>query len=332
MIKSMTGFGRSEIERGNRKITVEIKSVNHRFLENSIKMPKKLNIFEARIRDTIKKYASRGKIDVFITYEDNSESNVSLKFNESIAREYMNIFRQMEERFNIRNDITVGALSRYPEVITMEESQEDEEELWNFINEAIEEACKGLADTRIIEGENLKNDLLLKLDHMEELVSYIETKNPQIIEDYKKKLEAKMEEILSDADIDKNRIASEVIIYADKVCVDEETVRLRSHIEHARKCLNEDGGIGRKMDFIAQEMNREANTTLSKANNIEISNAAIDLKTEMLARIGVFLYNNLYTYVVCVPTGIYRLENRDERERFITCNFRFLRSWKGNCS
>ena len=137
MIKSMTGFGRSEIERGNRKITVEIKSVNHRFLENSIKMPKKLNIFEARIRDTIKKYASRGKIDVFITYEDNSESNVSLKFNESIAREYMNIFRQMEERFNIRNDITVGALSRYPEVITMEESQEDEEELWNFINEAI---------------------------------------------------------------------------------------------------------------------------------------------------------------------------------------------------
>lgn len=193
----------------------------------------------------------------------------------------MNIFRQMEERFNIRNDITVGTLSRYPEVITMEESQEDEEELWNFINEAIEEACKGLADTRIIEGENLKNDLLLKLDHMEELVSYIETKNPQIIEDYKKKLEAKMEEILSDADIDKNRIASEVIIYADKVCVDEETVRLRSHIEHARKCLNEDGGIGRKMDFIAQEMNREANTTLSKANNIEISNAAIDLKTEI---------------------------------------------------
>lgn len=281
MIKSMTGFGRSEIERGSRKITVEIKSVNHRFLENSIKMPKKLNIFEARIRDTIKKYASRGKIDVFITYEDNSESNVSLKFNESIAREYMNIFRQMEERFNIRNDITVGALSRYPEVITMEESQEDEEELWNFINEAIEEACKRLADTRIIEGENLKNDLLLKLDHMEELVSYIETKNPQIIEDYKKKLEAKMEEILSDADIDKNRIASEVIIYADKVCVDEETVRLRSHIEHARKCLNEDGGIGRKMDFIAQEMNREANTTLSKANNIEISNAAIDLKTEI---------------------------------------------------
>lgn len=281
MIKSMTGFGRSEIERGKRKITVEIKSVNHRFLENSIKMPKKLNIFEARIRDTIKKYASRGKIDVFITYEDNSESNVSLKFNESIAQEYMNIFRQMEERFNIRNDITVGALSRYPEVITMEESQEDEEELWNFINEAIEKACKGLADTRIIEGENLKKDLLLKLDHMEELVSYIETKNPQIIEDYKKKLEAKMEEILSDADIDKNRIASEVIIYADKVCVDEETVRLRSHIEHARKCLNEDGGIGRKMDFIAQEMNREANTTLSKANNIEISNAAIDLKTEI---------------------------------------------------
>ena len=163
----------------------------------------------------------------------------------------------------------------------MEEVPEDEEQMWELLKDAVLKACEGLVESRIREGENLKNDLLLKLDHMEELVSYIETKNPQIIEDYKKKLEAKMEEILSDADIDKNRIASEVIIYADKVCVDEETVRLRSHIEHARKCLNEDGGIGRKMDFIAQEMNREANTTLSKANNIEISNAAIDLKTEI---------------------------------------------------
>lgn len=281
MIKSMTGFGRSEIASGNRKIMVEMKSVNHRFLEASIKMPKKLNVFEARIRDVIKKYASRGKIDVFITYEDSSENNVNIKYNAAVAKEYMDIFRQMEEEFAIRNDITVGALSRYPEVITMEEAKEDEEELWNFIQDAVKEACEGFVKTRITEGENLKNDLLHKLDHMEELVGFIEQRSPQIVSEYRKKLETKMAEVLADTSIDENRIAAEVILYADKICVDEETVRLRSHIAHARQCLSEDGGIGRKLDFIAQEMNREANTTLSKANDIEISNAAIDLKTEI---------------------------------------------------
>ena len=149
MIKSMTGFGRSEIASGNRKIMVEMKSVNHRFLEASIKMPKKLNVFEARIRDVIKKYASRGKIDVFITYEDSSENNVNIKYNAAVAKEYMDIFRQMEEEFAIRNDITVGALSRYPEVITMEEAKGDEEELWNFIQDAVKEACEGFVKTRI---------------------------------------------------------------------------------------------------------------------------------------------------------------------------------------
>ena len=175
----------------------------------------------------------------------------------------------------------MGALSRYPEVITMEEAKEDEEELWNFIQDAVKEACEGFVKTRITEGENLKNDLLHKLDHMEELVGFIEERSPQIVSEYRKKLETKMAEVLADTSIDENRIAAEVILYADKICVDEETVRLRSHIAHARQCLSEDGGIGRKLDFIAQEMNREANTTLSKANDIEISNAAIDLKTEI---------------------------------------------------
>ena len=175
----------------------------------------------------------------------------------------MDIFRQMEEEFAIRNDITVGALSRYPEVITMEEAKEDEEELWNFIQDAVKEACEGFVKTRITEGENLKNDLLHKLDHMEELVGFIEERSPQIVSEYRKKLETKMAEALADTSIDENRIAAEVILYADKICVDEETVRLRSHIAHARQCLSEDGGIGRKLDFIAQEMNREANSTLS---------------------------------------------------------------------
>ena len=281
MIKSMTGFGRSEIVKGNRKISVEIKSVNHRYLEAGIKMPKKLNVFESRMRDLLKKYATRGKIDIFINYEDDSESQVNLKFNQNIADEYMAIFNNMSEKYNLKNDMTVGGLARFPEVITMDEVQEDEEELWHFIEEAMKAALEQFVNTRILEGENLKKDLLGKLDHMEELVAFVEKRSPEIMKEYRSKLESKVKELLGDTTIDESRIATEVIIYADKICVDEETVRLRSHIEHARKCRNEDGGIGRKMDFIAQEMNREANTTLSKANDIEISNAAIDLKTEI---------------------------------------------------
>ena len=281
MIKSMTGFGRSEIVKGNRKISVEIKSVNHRYLEAGIKMPKKLNVFESRMRDLLKKYATRGKIDIFINYEDDSESQVNLKFNQNIADEYMAIFNNMSEKYNLKNDMTVGGLARFPEVITMDEVQEDEEELWHFIEEAMKAALEQFVNTRILEGENLKKDLLGKLDHMEELVAFVEKRSPEIMKEYRSKLESKVKELLGDTTIDESRIATEVIIYADKICVDEETVRLRSHIEHARKCLNEDGGIGRKMDFIAQERNREANTTLSKANDIEISNAAIDLKTEI---------------------------------------------------
>ena len=270
MIKSMTGFGRSEISEGQRKISVEMKSVNHRYLEAGIKMPKKLNVFEARIRDVLKQYANRGKIDIFISYEDLTENKVLLKYNEDIAVEYMQIFDKMAEKFDISKDI-----------ITMEDMPIDEDELWHFIEKAVRQACEQFVNTRIIEGENLKKDLLSKLDNMSEIVAFIEKRSPEIIKEYRSKLENKVAELLKDTTIDENRIATEVIIYADKICVDEETVRLRSHIDHAKKCLFEEGGIGRKLDFIAQEMNREANTILSKANNIDISNKAIELKTEI---------------------------------------------------
>ena len=163
----------------------------------------------------------------------------------------------------------------------MEEATADEEELWHFIEAAIKKACEQFVEARILEGENLKNDILMKLDNMEEIVAFIEERSPEIMRDYRAKLENKVKELLGDTQIDESRIATEMVIYADKICVDEETVRLKSHIEHARKCLSEEGGIGRKMDFIAQEMNRESNTILSKANNIEISNKAIELKTEI---------------------------------------------------
>lgn len=279
MIKSMTGFGRCEISEAERKFTVELKGVNHRYLDVNIRMPKKLNFFEASIRNLLKKYAQRGKVDIFITYEDFSENQVSLKYNETLVEEYLKYFKQMEEKFSLENDIRVSTLSRYPEVLTMEEQMIDEEELWNVLKKALEGAFSQFVSTRITEGEALKKDLLAKLDEMLLLVDKVEERSPEIVAEYREKLEMKVNELLADTQIEESRIASEVVLFADKICTDEETVRLRSHIEHMKNTLEETEGIGRKLDFIAQEMNREANTILSKANDLEVSNYAIDLKT-----------------------------------------------------
>ncbi|MCI8774546.1 MAG: YicC family protein [Lachnospiraceae bacterium] len=281
MIKSMTGFGRSEIVEGDRKITVEMKSVNHRYLDVNIKMPKKLNFFEAAIRNELKHYIQRGKVDVFITYEDYTESNLCVKYNKELAAEYMKYLEQMAEDFSLDNDVRVSALSRYPEVFSMEEQTIDEEELWQMLEKAVSQAAEGFVATRIKEGENLREDLLGKLDGMLAHVEYIAERSPEIISQYRQKLEDKVRELLGDAQIDESRLLMEVTIFADKVCVDEELVRLRSHIETTKESLIQGGGIGRKLDFIAQEMNREANTILSKANDLEISNHAIELKTEI---------------------------------------------------
>lgn len=281
MIKSMTGFGRAEASDSDRKITIEMKSVNHRYFEPAMKMPKKLNIYEAGIRTILKKYINRGKVDIFVTYEDYSESKFCLKYNEELANEYMSIFNYMAEQFDIPNDITVSSLSHYPEVITMEEQSGDDDAVWHLLEKAVENACVQFVESRITEGEKLKADLLEKLDYMTGLVDEIENRSPGIIEEYRQRLEDKVAELLCDTPVDENRIATEVTIYADRICVDEETVRLRSHIESTKDELIEGGSVGRKLDFIAQEMNREANTILSKANDLETSNCAISLKTEI---------------------------------------------------
>ena len=281
MIKSMTGFGRCEVQKDSRKFTVELKSVNHRYLDVNIRMPKKLNFFETAIRTLLKSYANRGKVDIFITYEDLSQAQVSVKYNGALAAEYMKYLRQMEEDFGLENDVRVSTLSRYPEVFTMEEQSEDEEELWNGLKEALEGAFTQFVETRKTEGENLKKDILSKLDLLSEQIGFIEERSPKIVAEYRAKLEDKMKELLADTQIEESRIAAEVILFADKICTDEEVVRLKSHISHMRNTLEEQDEIGRKLDFIAQEMNREANTTLSKANDLEISNCAIDLKTEI---------------------------------------------------
>lgn len=281
MLKSMTGFGRCENVTDEYKISVEMKAVNHRYLDLSIKMPKKFNYFEASIRTLLKKYIQRGKVDLFINYEDYRSGNMCLKYNRALAAEYMEYFYKMSDEFGIQNDVKVSALAKFPEVLTMEQVPDDEEHLWEILSEALKEAAVRFVESREIEGEHLKKDLLGKLDYMETLVDFIEERSPQILTEYRNRLEDKVKELLNNTAMEESRIAAEVTIYADKICVDEETVRLRSHIHNTRNGLLGGESVGRKLDFIAQEMNREANTILSKSTDLSISDKAIALKTEI---------------------------------------------------
>lgn len=281
MIKSMTGFGRSEVSNEDRKITVEMKSVNHRYCDISIKLPKKLGFFEVGIRNLLKKYIGRGKVDIYISYEDYIENTVCVKYNSDLAKEYYDNLTKISEEFGVENDVRATALSRYPDVFTLEEQTIDEEKLWELLEDAVKQAAEAFVETRITEGENLKIDLKSKLHTMATLVDFVEERSPQIVSDYRSKLLAKVSELLQDTKVDESILLTEVTVYADKICVDEETVRLKSHIDNMMNTLNESDNVGRKLDFIAQEMNREANTILSKVSDIEITNKAIDLKTEI---------------------------------------------------
>lgn len=281
MIKSMTGFGRCEAAENDRKFTVEIKSVNHRYLDVNIKMPKALNFFESAIRGELKNYISRGKVDLFISCENFAQSTSKVRYHRETAEEYLKYLRKMAEEFGLKDDVSAATLAKFPEIFTMEETGVDEEELWKELHKAVTGAAEMFVETRVLEGEHLRVDLIGKLDGMRELVDFIAERSPQITAEYRRKLEDKVRELLEDACVDEARLLTEVTIFADKSCVDEELVRLRSHIETTRETLLAGGAVGRKLDFIAQEMNREANTILSKANDLEISNCAIELKTEI---------------------------------------------------
>ena len=282
MIRSMTGFGHGEVSNDkNQKVTVEMKSVNHRYCDISLKLPKKLAMFEANIRNIMKEYASRGKIDIYVSYEDLSETAVSLHYNQAMAAEYMQVFKKMQEDFGIETKITAEALAKYPEVVTLEEVQQDEEVWWELLEAALRQAAEKFVETRTIEGANLKRDLLGKLAQMAADVAFIERRSPQIIAEYRAKLEEKVKEFLEDSAIEENRIAAEVTLYADKIAVDEEIVRLQSHISSMTDVLESDESIGRKLDFMAQEMNREANTILSKSSDVDLADHAIELKTNV---------------------------------------------------
>lgn len=281
MIKSMTGFGHSEKITKDYKITVEIKSVNHRYCDMNIKMPKKFNAYESKLRNVMKNYVNRGKVDVYISFENYSDNEIRVQYHHGIAKEYVQAIQEAKGEFGLEGGLTGASLIRFPEVITLEENPQDLDSIYPAIEETLKEAGKQFLEAREIEGTHLQKDILAKLDYITELVEFVEERSPKLLKEYREKILNKVAELLGDSKIDEGILATELTIYADKVCVDEETVRLRSHISNMQDTLSKDEPIGRKLDFIAQEMNREANTILSKANDKDLSQNAIDLKTEI---------------------------------------------------
>lgn len=281
MVKSMTGFGRCELAEEGRKITVEMKAVNHRYNEVSVKLPKRLSSCEIMVRNMLKKDISRGKVDVFVSYEDETEGKSCVRYNSELARDYYETLLRMAEEFPLENDIRISNLSRYPEVLTIVGEAQDEEALIQMLERAVGSALEQFVTVRIDEGKRLCEDLTAKCERVLSLVAGIEERSPQIVQEYRKKISGKVAELLGDTKLDERVLATEIAVFADKVCTDEETVRLRSHVANMLDTFSQGENVGRKLDFVAQEMNREANTILSKANDITVSNIAIDLKTEI---------------------------------------------------
>ena len=278
-LKSMTGFGRAEVSNDQYRLSVEVKSVNSRFLDLSIKMPKKFNALEANIRNTVKEYIFRGKVDLFITYESFSEKGKALRLDLPLAKEYLESMRTLVNALGVEDNVKVTNLASLPDVLVLSEESEDDDALWESLKPSLTGALERFSETRVMEGENLQQDLLGKLAEMEAIVNRIDEHSPEITATYEARLRAKVSELLEGTGIDEARIVQEVTIYSDKICTDEERVRLHSHIKNMRTKLQNGGLVGRELDFVAQEMNREANTTLSKANDLIVSEDAIGLKT-----------------------------------------------------
>ena len=279
MIRSMTGFGRFEKIDENCKIMAEIRSVNHKYLDVSIKMPRKFNSFENKIRNLLKEYAVRGKADIYISYESLNRPSEKIRYNRELASEYFEHYKSIKTDFDLPSDINIALIAKSPDVITIEDEIINEDELWLELKPVLEGAFSAFLNSREKEGESLKNDIISKLDEMDDHAEFISDHMPEIIVEFKEKLQDRLREFIENNKIDEGRIAAEVTIYADKVAIDEELVRLKTHIKHMRDTLEKGGDVGRNLDFIAQEMNRESNTILSKSNDIDITNRGIELKT-----------------------------------------------------
>lgn len=280
MMKSMTGYGKANLAKSERDYLVEIKSVNHRYLDISVKMPRVLSYLEEDVKKEIAKQVKRGKIDVFITFQNNQIEGKKIKINHEIAKIYIDELKKLAKQEDILANIEVTEISKLPDVLVIQNNQEDET-IKNELLEVVNQATNKLVQMRTTEGNKLSEDLLTRIQVIQEKVEQISSLSTGLIEEYVVKLEGRIKEILKNNEVDPARLAQEVVIYADKCSVEEEITRLKSHLSQVRKLLNATDAIGKKLDFIIQEMNRETNTIGSKANHLEITNHVIDIKTEL---------------------------------------------------
>ncbi|WP_010247838.1 YicC/YloC family endoribonuclease [Acetivibrio cellulolyticus] len=281
MIRSMTGFGRGKSQADGMECLVEIKTVNHRYSDIYIKIPRQISFLEDKVREVVSKAVSRGKADVYVSFDDFSEDSRSIMIDEGLAKTYIDTVRLLKDKYDLQDDISVSLIAKFPDVLKVEKVEQDEEKMWKLISEALDGAVDSLINMRQIEGEGLKNCILERTDYIENIVKEISIRAPEVVKEYKCKLENRIKELLDQQIIDENRIATEVAIFADRCSIDEELVRLTSHIGQLRETLKIGQSVGRKLDFLIQEMNREINTIGSKANDLNITKFVVDIKSEL---------------------------------------------------
>lgn len=280
-MRSMTGFGRAKLEKNNRIYSIEIKSVNHKYSDISIKLPRSLNYLEDSIKKQISSKVARGKIDVFVTFENYSEQGKEVVINEELVEEYMEKFKLLAEKNNLSMNIPVTEITKLPDVLTLKETEEEEDTIQNELLECLEQAINNFVEMRTIEGNKIKEDLKARIDKVECDVQKISEYSTRLVQEYVVKLEKRIKEILKTDVVDQSRLAMEVVLFADKCSVEEELTRLKSHIEQFRTLINSEGTIGKKIDFLLQEMNRETNTMGSKSGSLDITNLVVNIKTEL---------------------------------------------------
>ncbi len=281
MLKSMTGYGREQRLVGNREILVEIRSVNHRYYEFNARLPRAYGYLEEKLKSFLNGKISRGKVEVAVSIFNQEGADACIEVNPIIANGYINALREANKELNLKDDITLTQIMRFPDVFTVKKVTEDEEEIWNAVKEVAEVALDKFVSMRQTEGEKMKEDVSSKLDFIEKVVGEIEERSPMVTESYRERLTSKLKAVLEDKNIDEARIITEAAIFSEKTAVDEETVRLRSHISQFRKLIETDEPVGKKLDFIVQEMNREVNTTGSKCQDLTITQMVVNLKSEI---------------------------------------------------
>ena len=280
-MKSMTGFGRAKQEIGGKTITVELRAVNHRYLDCTVKAPRQYGFLDDALKKAAAARIARGKVEIFVTVETQELGDTTVTVNHALAAQYLAALHELSERYGLRDDITVMSLAKMPDVLGSERVDQDMDEMIRDVTAVFAQACDGFDEMRLREGEKLADDVRSRAAEIERLVGEVEVRSPERVREYREKLLARMQEVLADTNIDETRIVTEAAIYADKTAVDEETVRLRSHLHQLAGMLREEKPIGRKLDFLVQEMNREANTIGSKANDVDMAQTVVNIKSEI---------------------------------------------------